>query len=237
MNNYTVRHETDQLWIIEEENVRSFLLVGTERALLIDSGCCIEDMRGIVEKITSLPVILANTHVDMDHINCNHQFAEIYMHPAEYALYHKNTGRNDVLKPLWDGTVISLGDRDIITVMNPGHTAGCVTFFDAAGRRLVGGDSIQTGRIFMFGETRDLLAYAHSMRRMEGYLDKIDLVYPSHAECPVKAAVIPELAEGVGRMLRGEIKGKPSMYLDTPIREFNIGPATILYEAEKQFFE
>ena len=237
MNNYTVKEEKDNLWIIEEENVRSFLIVGTEQALLIDSGCGIDDIKGIVEGITKLPVTLVNTHVDMDHTNCNWQFSRIFMHPSEYFLYHRNMGRNDRIEPLWDGTVFSLGDREIVAVMNPGHTSGSVTFLDTKGRRIVGGDSIQNGRIFLFGETRDLLAFAHSMRRMENFLDKVDKVYPSHADCPVDAGIIPKLAEGVERMLRGEVKGTPSSYEGTPIREFDIGPAVILYEAEKQFFE
>ena len=42
-----------------------FLLVGTEKALLIDSGMNTLNAKQIAESITKLPIILLNTHADL----------------------------------------------------------------------------------------------------------------------------------------------------------------------------
>ena len=113
-------------WAIQEPNVRSFLVAGKERAVLIDSGCEIQDMKSVVAELTDLPVLLVNTHADGDHIACNQQFDTIYMHPAEYAYYHRAVRRNDPIQAIWDGDIIELGNRRLQCVLTPGHTPGSI---------------------------------------------------------------------------------------------------------------
>lgn len=230
----------ESLYIIQDETVRCFLLLGSDKALLIDTSMSIEDVRGIVRKITSLPVMLANTHADEDHIYCNHQFEEIYMHPSEYALYHNKTHRNDVLKPLWDGDIISLGGLDIKVIANPGHTSGCITFWDMKNKRIIGGDSIQGSDsvLYMFGAERDLLAAVHSLERVIRLCaDKVNLIYPSHAKCPIEASAMYGLLDGLKRMLDGQVPGVPTEVMGCKVRAFDIGCATVLYEEHSEFFE
>ena len=73
MNNnpYEVHQIDASCWRIEENGVRAFLITGSERALLIDSGFGTGNIREIVDNMTKLPLILANTHTDRDHIGCN----------------------------------------------------------------------------------------------------------------------------------------------------------------------
>ena len=80
---YQIIQINKNTWRIEEEGVRFFLLTGTEKALLIDSGMAVHNAKDIAETLTDLPVSLLNTHADMDHIGSNGQFASFYMHPAE----------------------------------------------------------------------------------------------------------------------------------------------------------
>ena len=73
----------DTTWRIEDNGVRFFFLVGTEKALLIDSGMNTLNAKQIAESITKLPIILLNTHADPDHIAGNVSFDYFYMHPDE----------------------------------------------------------------------------------------------------------------------------------------------------------
>ena len=58
----------DDLYVITEtESVHCYLLIGEEKALLIDCGYGYEDIHPIIQSITTLPVILAVTHGDPDH--------------------------------------------------------------------------------------------------------------------------------------------------------------------------
>ena len=44
-------------WRIEDKGVRFFLLTGTDRALLIDSGMTVNKARDIAAGLTKLPII------------------------------------------------------------------------------------------------------------------------------------------------------------------------------------
>ncbi len=59
------------------EEVLSFLLVGEERALLVDSGNGIGNIREICRELTDLPVSLVNTHSHYDHIGGNYLFDDV----------------------------------------------------------------------------------------------------------------------------------------------------------------
>lgn len=71
-------------WEIDEFDCASlFLLVGTERAMLIDCGMGIGDLKGAVEKITDKPLIVVVSHNHPDHTGNCYQFPEVYLHPKE----------------------------------------------------------------------------------------------------------------------------------------------------------
>lgn len=227
-------------WAIQEPTVRSFLFAGETRALLIDSGCEIQDMRAIVAGLTKLPVILVNTHADADHIACNQQFDTIYMHPSEYAYYHRVVRRNDNLHAIWDQDVVDLGGRQFRCLHTPGHTPGSISLLNEEEGILVGGDGVQNGAIFLFGllgAERDLLAYLHSLERLEKLSDRINWVYPSHADLRVPVSLIPKLADGVRRILNGTCPYVADVFEGISIRRYDIQAATILYEKGPSFFE
>lgn len=71
-------------WEIDEFDCASiFLLVGTEKAMLIDCGMGIGDLRGAVEMITDKPLIVVISHGHIDHTANARQFDEIWIHPKD----------------------------------------------------------------------------------------------------------------------------------------------------------
>ena len=58
------------------EEVISYLIVGTERSLLIDTGLGIGNMAKVVQELSSLPLIVINTHTHHDHIGDNWRFEQ-----------------------------------------------------------------------------------------------------------------------------------------------------------------
>jgi glyoxylase-like metal-dependent hydrolase (beta-lactamase superfamily II) len=91
------------------------LVIGEQKAALIDTGCGIGNLRKAVEAVTSQPVIVINTHTHLDHLGSNPQFDEIAMfdHPlsrrvAEYGVDHDIVqtdllAENLVIKPWPEG--------------------------------------------------------------------------------------------------------------------------------------
>ncbi|MEN6485610.1 MAG: MBL fold metallo-hydrolase, partial [Syntrophobacteraceae bacterium] len=59
-----------------EESI-SYLLLGKDRALLVDTGNGIANLRAQVRELTGLPVLLVNTHHHIDHVGSNYLFDEI----------------------------------------------------------------------------------------------------------------------------------------------------------------
>ena len=75
---------TDHVWLMDDNGDSSgYVIVGKEKALVIDTMNGSEDVKAVAESITSLPLTLINTHVHPDHSGGNHFFEEGYMHPAD----------------------------------------------------------------------------------------------------------------------------------------------------------
>ena len=146
----------DSSWRIEDNGVRCFLLTGSEKALLIDSGRDLRTARTIAEGLTDLPLLLLNTHADGDHTGSNDQFESFYMHPAEEAHFRRG-GRGGVIIPIQEGDTLDLGGRELRIIDLPGHTPGSIAVLDVRNRVLISGDPVQEhGRIFMFGAHRNM---------------------------------------------------------------------------------
>ena len=65
------------------ENTTISLMIGPEKATLIDTGCGIGNLGKAVAEVTDKPVTVINTHTHLDHLGSNRQFDEIAMfdHP------------------------------------------------------------------------------------------------------------------------------------------------------------
>lgn len=74
----------ENVYLLNEfDGTNCYLVVGSEKALLIDCGTGFCDIRGAAEKLTDLPITLAATHGHGDHIGGAGQFEEIYIHRAD----------------------------------------------------------------------------------------------------------------------------------------------------------
>lgn len=58
------------------EGVSSFLIVGSKRAILFDSGLGVGRIGDVVRKLTMLPVTVLNSHTHFDHVGGNREFED-----------------------------------------------------------------------------------------------------------------------------------------------------------------
>ena len=218
-------------WRIEDSGVRFFLLAGTEKSLLIDSGMTVRNALEIASSLTRLPVSLLNTHADMDHIGCNNQFDSFYMHPADEPSYRRS-GKGGQIIPVHDNDEMDLGNRPLKIIHLPGHTPGSIAVLDTALRVLISGDPIQEhGRIFMFGENRNMPDYIQSLKKLENMVMSFDEIWPSHADLPLSPAIIPTLRESAQKILDGKIQGTAEEFHGRTITAYDLGFTTLLCNA------
>lgn len=143
------------------------LVPGADCALLIDTGFGIGDLKGLVETLTDLPIIVVNTHNHGDHTLGNPQFDKVSIHKLDApALYEQmkapirelppdeirqyNYTLEDLIQPakyevetFEDGFVFDLGGGYEIEVFHlPGHAAGGIALLDRKRRFLYSGDAI-----------------------------------------------------------------------------------------------
>jgi hydroxyacylglutathione hydrolase len=199
----------EDFYSIEQDFVRSFLVIGEREALLVDTGVGGQDLKRYVENITKLPIRVIFTHADGDHVGGAEQFERRFMHPSEFDYYRNRNTKPISMKPVWEGDILNLGNYCFEVILIPGHTPGSIALLERKKRFLIGGDSIQRGNIYMFGKGRNFEAFRASMKKLEGMLGEFDLVYASHHELTVKADTVRQLYHAAGKVMEGKVVGTP----------------------------
>lgn len=70
----------------QAEGVNSFLIVGSRRAVLFDSGLGVGRIGRVVSKLTSLPVTVLNSHTHFDHVGGNAEFRDVRNLQVPYSI-------------------------------------------------------------------------------------------------------------------------------------------------------
>lgn len=86
----------DTTYIIEEffGMVYGYVLLGKDRAAVIDTGFGYRDYGEAAKSVTDMPVDALITHGHLDHIASNYRFDRVYMHPADEDLYKEHSDRD-----------------------------------------------------------------------------------------------------------------------------------------------
>lgn len=156
----TILRMTESAYLIEDDrNATAYVVVGSEKALVIDTCFGFEDYLEVVRSITDLPLVLVNTHAHGDHCGGNGYFEKAFIGEAELPAYN-NTDRPIVRAEgapaacpaviMNEGDLIDLGDRQIEAILFPGHTPGALCLLDRKERILYTGDSILGRTIYLF---------------------------------------------------------------------------------------
>lgn len=176
MKNYRTDFDCENLGngiyrINEYDFVNSFLVVGKEKAALIDCGAGVGQLHDFVRTLTDKPLTVLITHSHADHDGGAVWFREIFVHPNEvrrskmdimawarlYFLHQHEYKRKKhrvsylsafqrqhkpCIRLLCEGDVFDLGGRKIETFLTPGHTTGHVSFRDTQTGALFTGDNV-----------------------------------------------------------------------------------------------
>lgn len=87
MNYFTNIKINEHIYQIKDRmGVLMTLIIGKTKALLIDTGYGIYNIKEHIKEITELPLIVVNSHGHMDHSCGNYLFDEIYIHKKDFNL-------------------------------------------------------------------------------------------------------------------------------------------------------
>ena len=202
------------------EETHCYLLCGSKKAALIDTGLCVCNIKSVVKRLTTLPIIVFTSHVHWDYIGGHWLFDCIAVHEAEkdwisgdFPLtlqevkkqlaktpcnfpggFNINAYRIFQGKPqilLHDGDSFDLGERKLQVIHTPGHSPGHCCFYEPERKFIYCGDLIDTGCLDAFYPSTNPRLFHRSVKRLMT-LD-IDRVLPGHHDLRIPVSLIGEI--------------------------------------------
>ncbi len=177
----------------------SYLLLGQHRALLFDAGSGTRDIRGVVARLTRLPVTVMPSHLHYDHTGGIAPFTSVAMIdlPATRADVRRDRltprryeflGMIDGLPPptftvtewLKPGATLDLGGRLLEVIHVPGHTPSSAALYDATAHQLFAGDFIYPTTLYAFLPGASLAQYRSTTRRLLEKLPAEARIWTAH---------------------------------------------------------
>lgn len=188
----------DDLWLLHTKqgvSVSFYILEGSEKTLVIDSGHRIKNVKAIIERITQKPYILAITHGHPDHVGSIDEFDTIYMNKKDEYLIPNYKG---TIENISQGYVFDLGNRKVEVIDMPGHTEGSIGFLDQKGKFLLVGDSIGYITCWMHLSNLPLESLIKTLDYLLAIKEKWDEIYTGHYHIqnyPLKHQYVEELLQ------------------------------------------
>ena len=221
----------------------SYLLVGSERALLFDAGPGIRDIRATAESLTDLPITFLPSHFHYDHVGNSVTFDHIAIPDLPYlraraegnvlaltATEHLGAAEG-FATPVWSvdewwepGTQINLGGRTLELLYTPGHTTDSISLYDATSGTVFSGDYLYPGYLYGFLPNSSMGEYLASARSMLSRLPSGTVFYGAHRDAPPGAPKLElqdlvDLQRGLDTLQAGDLEGTGIYPVVYPINE------------------
>lgn len=223
-NWFSVEQIDEDTYVISEykhrEETHCYLLLGKGKACLIDTGLGVANIKKVIDKITSLPILVVTTHAHWDHIGGHRYFDEFAVHeeelkwikdefPLPLSVVKQNLLNGNCEFPnsftieeykifsgmpkmiLDDGDEIDLGKRTIKVLHTPGHSPGHCCFYEVEKGYLYSGDLIYKGCLDMFYPTTNPKLFVQSVSKI-AELD-ISRILPGHYSLDIPVDIISQI--------------------------------------------
>lgn len=232
---FTIDQIDQDSYIISEyrhwEETHCYLLNGSKRSLLIDTGLGIENIYDVVQALTDKPVTAAATHIHWDHIGGHKFFPDFYAHSAELDWLNGRfplsieTVREMVVdrcdlpdgydvnsyelfqgipsRMLADHDRIDIGGREIEALHTPGHSPGHLCFWESERGYLFTGDLVYKDILFAYYPSTDPEAYLASLETVSAL--PVKRVFPGHHSLDIQPEILLRMRDAF-RQLRAEGK-------------------------------
>jgi glyoxylase-like metal-dependent hydrolase (beta-lactamase superfamily II) len=221
------------------EEVISYLIVGSQKAVLLDTGMGISNIKAVVEGLTQLPISVVNSHTHNDHVGDNWRFTDVHGMLTDFTRKNAKGSTADAQAELapgqicggtlpkgfdpksyrtkafqishWlkDGDQIHLGDRTLEVIATPGHTPDSIALLDERNGLLFTGDTFYPGPIYLYRPETDLDAYVESVKRLAGLAPRLQLLLPAHNVPVAEPGYLPRVLEAIQQVRGGHVKSVP----------------------------
>lgn len=186
-------------WVISNQwKSFQYLLIGENKALLIDTGYGEGDIRSIVEEITRLPIMVINTHGHFDHTGGNGCWPVAWMGEASqvdcksgFSPIHRTWASKKKYSDyetcvLSDGATIDLGNETLEVLSIPAHHDGSIALLAQENRILFTGDEFESGQVLILKKRSDpaflptIERHLANAERLLSRREEYDYLVPAH---------------------------------------------------------
>lgn len=202
------------------EHSHSYLVIGHEKAALIDTGLGVANIRTVVTKLTHLPIQVLTTHAHWDHIGGHRYFNHFGVHelekdwisgkfPIPLQIVKANLTKEPCKFPpdfdadrytvfqgkpdliLHDGDTVDLGGRSLEVLHTPGHSPGHVCIYERSTGYLFSGDLIYEGKLDAFYPSTDPIAFMNSVKKIAKL--SVARILPGHHKLEIPVSIIKSI--------------------------------------------
>ncbi len=223
---YQVENVTGRVYRISMPYVCCYLIVGENKAVLLDAGWGYGDLKAVVESITDLPVTLVLSHGHPDHVGSASQFETAYLNARDFEMVEAQSqislrrrlmlrsvpkgfkeeenlwqpARKVPYTPLTEETIFDLGGLTILPFNLPGHSAGSMVFILPEERIAIFGDAISHPTLMYFENSSSVKEHYEAMVTFSSNRSLFDRVLVNHQTYEINKVVLKnniELAKAV----------------------------------------
>ena len=223
----------------QAEETISYLIVGHKQAVLFDTGMGIDNIRNVISRLTSRPIVVLNSHTHDDHVGGNWQFNFVYGMDTAFTRNNAKGSREDAQEEItpdqicgdlpkslnpktyatkpWhvslfvhDGFKINLGGRTLEIISTPGHTPDSIALIDRENGLLFTGDTYYPAPIWLFRPETDFDAYVKSAKRLAELAPELKLVLGAHNIPVAEPSVLPRLVTAFENVRAGKVASQKS---------------------------
>lgn len=216
--------------ITDLTKVRSFLIEGTEKAVLVDTGTGVGHLAEFVKTVTSKPLIVLCTHAHPDHIGAVEEFDVVYLNEKDFEMARNRCGmerrreyagfmlgqetdvdslyfvpeRSRGYQKLLSEMEFDLGGVTVKALDFPGHTQGMMAILIKEERNVILGDACNR-RVFLFSDESSTVAeYRKACYEfMSSYGELFDTLYMSHGPLTLDYSLLQNMIDTCDDILGG----------------------------------
>lgn len=205
LNRFTCEKLSEHIYrIVDALEVACYLVVGEEKACLLDTCPGEGNIRAFVESITDLPLIVVVSHAHMDHCGGAGYFSKVFLKEEEkpiLAVHRSQAFRaeffsghlgiemapedfaavpEEVFEDIPDNTILDLGGVSVELLPFPGHTPGMICPLIPEDRAIVIGDACDDNVLLFDRYSSTVSEYRENLQKMINRREDYDLILGNH---------------------------------------------------------